>query len=135
MTAGPVLIVEDEILVAMDIERILAGAGHVVSAIAADREEAMAAADTAGIAFVDVNLRDGRTGPDIARALSDHGLQVIYITANPAQIGSCGNGALAYVRKPFHDDAILDAMAFAAKAGAATDSDDIIPFKLPPAVS
>ena len=36
-----ILIVEDEIFVAMDIERILADAGFHVAAIAADREGAL----------------------------------------------------------------------------------------------
>ena len=51
------LIVEDEIFVALDLERILQDAGYTVTAIAADRRRAQAGAPSCGIAFLDVNLR------------------------------------------------------------------------------
>jgi ActR/RegA family two-component response regulator len=57
------MIVEDEIFVALDLERILIDAGYHVVAIAADRETALIAAAGCDFAFVDVNLRDGPTGP------------------------------------------------------------------------
>lgn len=108
------LIVEDEIFVALDLERILLDAGYQVRAIAADRAEAMESAGGCQFAFVDVNLRDGATGPAIARAMShDHGVRVVFVTANPAQI-EAGTRALGFVRKPFSDRAILAAAALAA---------------------
>jgi CheY-like chemotaxis protein len=107
------LIVEDEIFVALDLERILTDAGYRVAAIAADRQSALEAAPGCGIAFVDVNLRDGPTGPDIARQIaSDYGIKVVFVTANPSQIGD-GGGALGYIRKPFSETAILAAAAHA----------------------
>lgn len=113
MPAKPVLIVEDEIFLAMDIERILADAGYPVVGIAADRAEAMAVADGAQIAFVDVNLRDGPTGPDLACDLARRGVTIVYVTANPSQIKPRAEGAIGVVRKPFRDEAILMAAAFA----------------------
>ena len=111
------LIVEDEIFVALDLERILTDAGYHVVAIAADQKEAMAAAGQASFAFVDVNLRDGPTGPAIARAIAaEHGVRVVFVTANPAQIDQDhGDGcpALGYVRKPFSEASILAAAAMA----------------------
>ena len=107
------LIVEDEIFVALDLERILTDGGYTVVAIAADRLEAEAAADRATFAFVDVNLRDGCTGPAIARAIeAEHGVRVVFVTANPAQIEPpCS--ALGFVRKPFNEAQILAAAALA----------------------
>ncbi len=119
------LIVEDEIFVALDLERILTDAGYTVTAIAADREGALAAAPDAGFAFVDVNLRDGATGPDIARRMAnDYGVRCVFVTANPAQIGS-GKGALGYIRKPFSEAAILAAAAMAGD-GVESDHKDVV---------
>ena len=109
-----ILIVEDEIFVAMDIERILADAGYHVTAIAADRESALEHAGAADIAFVDINLRDGQTGPSIACEMARAGTKVFYVTANPAQIDPVAETAIGFIRKPFTDDAILAAAALAA---------------------
>ena len=107
------LIVEDEIFVALDLERILTDAGYEVVAIAADRAEAMSAASQASFAFVDINLRDGPSGPAIARAIAqEHGVRVVFVTANPAQIDK-STPALGYVRKPFSAAQILAAAAMA----------------------
>ncbi|WP_294190936.1 response regulator [uncultured Sphingomonas sp.] len=111
------LIVEDEIFVALDLERILVDAGYEVGAIAADSAQALAAAPTCSFAFVDVNLRDGPTGPVIAQQIArDYGVKVVFVTANPGQIGTVPD-ALGYVRKPFSDQAILAAAAIAAAGG------------------
>jgi len=97
-----VLIVEDEIFVALDLERILTDAGYKVAAIA-----------DCHFALIDVNLRDGPTGPGLATTLTrDYGVKVVFVTANPGQIGQAG-GALGYIRKPFSEAAILAAAAMA----------------------
>lgn len=44
-TASSILIVEDEIFVALDIERVLTDCGHGVAGIAMDRAEAMRLAE------------------------------------------------------------------------------------------
>lgn len=105
------LIVEDEIFVALDIERILVDAGYKVAAIAADTESALSAANGCSFAFVDINLRDGPTGSDIARRLASEGIRVVYVTANPSQI-TCAD-AVGFVRKPFGEEAILSAAGLA----------------------
>lgn len=120
------LIVEDEIFVALDLERILEDAGYQVAAIAADAPTALRAAPGCGFAFVDVNLRDGPTGPDIAQRIArDYGVKVVFVTANPGQIVD-RQAALGYVRKPFNEESIL-AAAHAAVANPATvDNADFI---------
>ncbi len=73
------LIVEDEIFVALDLERILVDAGYAVKAIAADRDGAIDAARDCSFALVDINLRDGPTGPELARTLArDYGVKVVF---------------------------------------------------------
>ncbi|MBN8816562.1 MAG: response regulator [Sphingomonas sp.] len=121
------LIVEDEIFVALDLERILTDAGYQVTAIAADRASALSAASEAEFAFVDINLRDGPTGPEIGAVLTrDYGVKVVFVTANPAQIGiPCD--ALGYIRKPFSERAILAAAALAiGQEHPAAANDDLV---------
>lgn len=122
-----VLIVEDEIFIAMEIERILEEAGYRVVAIAADQQEALRAGSGADVAFVDLNLRDGPTGPIIARELAArHGVRVVYVTANPSQIGEPATTAIGCIRKPFTDDAILAAAAVAVGSADAVVTHDAI---------
>jgi len=119
------LIVEDEIFVALDLERILTDAGYKVKAIAADRTTAIEEAAECSFALVDINLRDGPTGPALAATLArDYGISVVFVTANPAQIGN-DSPALGYVRKPFSEAAILAAAALAS-AGDAAANDDLV---------
>ena len=116
------LIVEDEIFVALDLERILTDAGYGVVGIAADRESAIAAASQCSFAFVDINLRDGPTGPEIAKRMAaDFGVKVVFVTANPAQIGD--TECLGYIRKPFCEAEIIAAAALASQ-GKPTAIDD-----------
>lgn len=116
-----VLIVEDEIFVALEIEYVVRAAGMDVSAIAADRASALAAANDCDIALVDLNLRDGATGPSIGETLaSEHGVTVIYVTANPSQIGGASAVALGVITKPFREKTIRQALL----AAAADEPDD-----------
>lgn len=117
------LIVEDEIFVALDLERILTDAGYQVVAIAADSDSAIEAAPGCAFAFVDVNLRDGPTGPEIAQRIArEHGVKVVFVTANPGQIGHVRD-ALGYIRKPFSEAAILAAAAVATETADQVDAE------------
>ena len=125
---SPILIVEDEILVALEIEQLLADGGYEICAIAADHREAIAAAAECAFAFVDVNLRDGATGPRIARArLARVALPWLFVTANPNQIGAGIEGALAYVRKPFDRESIIAAAVWAASPKGRPVNDNVVP--------
>lgn len=124
-----VLIVEDEIFVALEIEQIVQDAGFTVGAIAADREAALAAAMDCDIAPVDLNLRDGPTGPSIGLELaSRYGVQVIYVTANPAQIGAAAERALGVITKPFRAHSIAATLRLAANDRAGLDPTEISGF-------
>ena len=111
------MIVEDQAILAMELEMVLGDAGHTVVGCAMDQFSAFAIADTETpeLALVDVNLLDGLTGPDLAaRLVQNHGIAVIFLTANPEQIPDGYAGALGAVSKPFDDQTIKDAVAFAA---------------------
>lgn len=121
------LIVEDEIFVALDLERILVDAGYAVTAIAADSASALQAAPGCRFAFVDVNLRDGPTGPDVARRMAvEYGINVVFVTANPSQIDT-PVPALGYIRKPFSEAAILAAAALACDGGQPQAVAELVP--------
>lgn len=125
------LIIEDEIFVALDLERILLDGGYEVAAIAADSDQALAAAPGCSFAFVDINLRDGATGPQIAERIArEYGVKVVFVTANPAQIG-ISTDALGYVRKPFSDRSILAAAALATGEQEASVDEDVIRIGVP----
>jgi DNA-binding NtrC family response regulator len=109
-----VLIVEDEILVALQLEGIISDAGHSVVGIIPDHASLSHIPDPPQVALVDVNLRDGPTGPIIALRLSEvFGTKIVYVTANPQQIGEPAPTAVAIIEKPFSQSAILAAIACA----------------------
>lgn len=110
-----VLIVEDEFLIGMDFEMSLQERGYDVVGIAVDYESAVALASRKPeIALVDVNLRDGPTGPLIAKELArGAGTSVVFVTANPRQIAPPVEGALGIVTKPADNDLVVSAVDYA----------------------
>ncbi|MBY0519652.1 MAG: response regulator [Sphingomonas sp.] len=98
-----VLIVEDEIFAALHLEDAVKEMGYHVVGIAPDMPSAMALAEERpDIAFVDLNLRDGLTGPQIARSLADRfGTKVLILTANPREAGEPFDGLLGVLTKPW----------------------------------
>lgn len=100
MTAR-ILIVEDEMLVAIELEAIIEDLGHEAVGIAPDLATAERYFDSpVELALVDLNLRDGLTGPQIGERLSASGVPVIFITANPRQLGDGIAGTLGVITKP-----------------------------------
>ena len=79
-----VLIVEDELVIAIGLEASLSEEGHQVVGIAREAETALALGDRLrpDLALVDVHLVDGETGPQVARHLKDMGVPVLFMTAN-----------------------------------------------------
>ena len=111
-----VLIVEDQALLAMELELVLGESGCEVVGCAMDKAGALAIADRERpqLALVDINLLDGMTGPAIAEYLvREFGIAVIFLTANPEQIPDGFAGALGAVSKPFDEATIRAAVVFA----------------------
>lgn len=104
-----VLIVEDEIFVALDIEHILISAGFEIAGIAQDRKSAMALASDCDVALIDVNLHDGATGPSIGMDIvAQHGVNIVFVTSHPFLIGAAAEIATGVITKPFRPDMIVD---------------------------
>ncbi len=109
-----ILIVEDEVLVAWNMKDILEANGFECVDIAPDLETAgRYFGDSIDLALVDLNLRDGLTGPQIGAQLSAKGTRVIFITANPAQIGDGIAGTIGVLTKPTDDETLLAAVQYA----------------------
>lgn len=109
-----VLVVEDEIFVAVEIEGVVADLGYVPVGIAADADTALVLACNADVALVDLNLRDGPTGPEIGKTLAERfGVTVLFMTANPSQLGDGIPGTVGVIAKPVMEDELRAAVAYA----------------------
>ncbi len=110
-----ILIVEDEFLIALELECLLQDAGHDVVGIAASSSEANALARdlSPDLAFVDIHLADGLTGIDVARNLSgEHGVTVLFMTANAKRIPEDFAGAWGVIAKPYTERGVREALAY-----------------------
>lgn len=108
-----ILVVEDEIFVAAEIEHVISEMGHEPVGIAADRRTALSLALQTDIALVDLNLQDGPTGMAIGRDLAEtHGVTVLFMTANPAQLGDGIPGTLGVLPKPVTERELKQALEF-----------------------
>jgi DNA-binding NarL/FixJ family response regulator len=107
------MVVEDEIFVATEIEYVVEELGYNPVGIAADTEDAIRLAPLADVALVDLNLRDGATGRDIGRMLVErHGMTVLFMTANPSQVGDAFPGAVGVLPKPVAEDDLKAAVRY-----------------------
>jgi CheY-like chemotaxis protein len=107
------LIVEDEPLIAADLEWLAQQRDHVVVAIADTQRAALDAARSRKVdaALVDLKLRDGFTGVGVARALSEElEIPFAFVTGNTELIPAGAFGAAAIVKKPFSDAQIAQVL-------------------------
>jgi CheY-like chemotaxis protein len=105
-----VLIIEDEPLIAIDIQMLVEELGHRVVSIARTRDEAIAAAKSSppGLILADIQLADGSSGLDaVNQILSDFELPVIFITAYPERFLTGTPPEPAFlITKPFGIDSL-----------------------------
>ena len=88
-TRARVLIIEDEPIIAMDIETIVRDLGHEVTGVAVTRDEAVALAmeDRPGLVLADIQLADDSSGIDAVKdILTEFQVPVIFITAFPDRL-------------------------------------------------
>jgi len=84
-----VLIIEDEPLIAMDLEQIVRDLGHEVAGVATTHEDAVAAFENsdAGLVLADIQLADGSSGIDAVQdILAIAPVPAIFITAFPEKL-------------------------------------------------
>ena len=112
-----ILIVEDEMLVALELQCVLEELGHEPVAIVPDLASANAYFEEAiDLALVDLNLRDGLTGPQIGERLGQRGVTVVFVTANPRILGSGLAGAIGVITKPADEETVKAVVDYALRA-------------------
>ena len=108
--ATKVLIIEDEPIVALDLERLVQDLGHMLAGVAATRSEAvkLALEGEPGLVLADVRLADGSSGLDaVTDILQSFDIPVIFITAFPERLLTGERPEPAFlVTKPFHEEAV-----------------------------
>jgi len=110
-----ILIVEDEILIALELESLLQDFGHEVVGIAASSNDALSLGRDLkpDLAFVDIHLSDGPTGVDVARHLAaEHQITVIFMTANAKRIPEDFAAARGVIAKPYTERGVREALAY-----------------------
>ncbi len=89
IVATDVLIIEDEPIIAMDLEALVESLGHRVAGVARTQKEAVALASKTqpGLVLADIQLADGSSGLDAVNdILAEFDVPVIFITAYPERL-------------------------------------------------
>ncbi|MCM2504537.1 response regulator [Aureimonas altamirensis] len=102
-----ILIVEDDALIAMDLEDIVQARTGAECLFAATVDQALAHLSRGvDFALLDVNLRPaGTTSQPIAERLQAMGVRFVFVTANPDEIPAHLR-SVPHVHKPFHHSEI-----------------------------
>jgi DNA-directed RNA polymerase specialized sigma24 family protein len=113
---GSVMIIEDEAIIAMDIEAIVADMGHRVTGIARTRDEAfdLAGKDMPDLILADIQLADNSSGidavNDILKAMGTR--PVIFITAFPERLLTGDKPEPAFlISKPYSVDQVVSSVS------------------------
>lgn len=114
-TSGRVLIIEDEAIIAMDLEGIVAGIGHQITGIArtAKRAVELGKAQKPDLVLADIHLADDSSGIDAVKELLAHfgELPVIFITAYPERLLTGERPEPAFlIAKPYNEDQVRSAI-------------------------
>lgn len=108
--ASDVLIIEDEPIIAMDIEALVEGLGHRVVGVARTHAEALDSVKDhrPGLVLADIQLADGSSGLDAVNdILAQIEVPVIFITAYPERLLTGERPEPAFlITKPFSVDAV-----------------------------
>lgn len=126
--ATSVLIIEDEPMIAMDLEALVEGLGHEVAGMARTHAEAVEAVRQRrpGLVLADIQLADGSSGLDaVNEILSSITVPVIFITAYPERLLTGSRPEPAFlITKPFETDTVKAVVSQALFFSTPSESDD-----------
>jgi len=108
-----ILLVEDEPLIAMSLEAGLSDAGHHVLGPASTAGRALALAEDSRpeLALVNIELRDGSSGADLARTMRARwGVPSLFISGQVLEARRNEAAALGYIAKPYTPEIVLAAV-------------------------
>lgn len=119
-----VMIVEDEMLLAMELESEVEMAGHEVTGLAMSSVQARQeiAATRPDFAFVDIHLQDGPTGIDVGRELAKIGVPYVFVSGNIKKIPNDFAGALGAIEKPYTMNGMKNALTYISSVVSGDDS-------------
>ena len=110
-----VLIIEDEPIIAADIEELVRDLGHTVDGIAATHSDAVAMAKQKepGIVLADIQLADGSSGIDaVDDILGEYNVPVIFITAFPERLLTGDKPEPAFlISKPYTEEQVRSSVS------------------------
>ena len=114
--SGAVLIIEDEAIIAMDIQMIVTEMGHRVTGIARTRTQAvdLAARDKPDLILADIQLADNSSGIDAVNDILKQfdEIPVIFITAFPERLLTGDKPEPAFlIAKPYAEDQVRSAVS------------------------
>ncbi|WP_298493697.1 response regulator [uncultured Maritimibacter sp.] len=113
---GRILIIEDEAIIAMDLQDIVADMGHAITGVARTERNAidLAGKEKPDMILSDIQLADGSSGIDAVNAIlkSAGDVPVIFITAFPERLLTGERPEPAFViTKPYSEDQVRSAVS------------------------
>jgi DNA-binding NtrC family response regulator len=100
MMLAKVLVVEAEFSIAVALEDIAAELGIQIVGLFDSSDQALLSEKIVDIALVDVNLRDGPSGPAVGEHYAYRGATVVLMTSNPDMVAKGVPGAVGFLSKP-----------------------------------
>lgn len=121
-----ILLAEDDMLIALDMQMMLEDAGHTVLGPVATiaQGEAVAGADTPDVAIVDIGLKNGDSGVDLARHLRARSVPVVFVSGEPTRAYAGRDAAVAFLPKPVMPDDLTRSIVVAAAIAAGEPAPD-----------
>ena len=114
--SGKVLVIEDEAIIAMDIQSIVADMGHAITGVARTRAMAVDVGrrERPDLILADIQLADNSSGVDAVNDLLTHfgDIPVIFITAFPERLLTGGKPEPAFlISKPYTEEQVRSAVS------------------------
>lgn len=107
-----ILLVEDEVLIAMEQTFYLESAGHEVHGPAPTSERAIALAREVkpDMALVDIHLSQGSSGIDAARQMTAEGIACLFVTSYREEVEPSREYGFGCLPKPFSQATLIAAV-------------------------